>query len=55
MTDRDKKIMQACGALVPHLTDLEKEKFLSFTEGMAFLSARQRQTCDAAPRQEAGR
>ena len=44
MSDKEKKIMQTCGALVPQLTDLEKEKFLSFTEGMAFLSSRKTST-----------
>lgn len=34
MSDKEKKIMGTCGALVPQLTELEKEKFLSFTEGM---------------------
>ena len=52
MSDKEKKIMQTCGALVPQLTELEKEKFLSFTEGMAFLSSRMVRTTDAAPRPE---
>ena len=38
MTEKEKKIMQTCGALIAHMSELEKEKFLSFTEGMAFLS-----------------
>ena len=46
MSDKEKKIMETCGKLVPRLTELEKEKFLSFTEGMAFLTAHQ--TCDGA-------
>lgn len=51
MSDKEKKIMQTCGKLVPQLTELEKEKFLSFTEGMAFLSSRQIMTYDSAPEQ----
>lgn len=47
MSDKEKKIMETCGELVPRLTEVEKEKFLSFTEGMAFLAARL--TCDSAP------
>jgi len=49
MTDKEKKIMETCGAMVPKLSELEKEKFLSFTEGMAFLSSRQQLTTDARP------
>ncbi len=52
MSDKEKKIMETCGALVPQLTELEKEKFLSFTEGMAFLSYRQTMTCDSATDQQ---
>ncbi|MCI9156769.1 MAG: hypothetical protein HFG07_08565 [Oscillibacter sp.] len=47
MSEQEKKIMETCGKLVPLLTEVEKEKFLSFTEGMAFLTARL--TCDSAP------
>ena len=50
MSDKEKKIMQTCGALVPQLTELEKETFLSFTVGMAFLSSRM--THDSAPEQQ---
>ena len=51
MTEKEKKIMQTCGALVPRLTEQEKDRFLSFTEGMAFLSSRSRSimTRDSAP------
>ena len=38
MTDREKKIMETCGKMLPRLTESEKKDFLSFTEGMAFLS-----------------
>ena len=51
MTEKEKKIMQTCGALVPRLTEQEKDRFLTFTEGMAFLSSRSRSimTHDSAP------
>ena len=42
MTDKDKKILQVCGALVPKLTDVEKDKFATFVEVMAFLCSHQR-------------
>ena len=38
MPETEKKIMETCGELVKRLPEREKEKFLSFTEGMAFLS-----------------
>lgn len=50
MSETDKKILKACGELVPRLSELEKAKFLSFTEGMAFLNARL--TNDSASRPE---
>ncbi len=51
MTEKEKKIMQTCGALVPRLTEQEKDRFLTFTEGMAFLSSRSHSimTHDSAP------
>ncbi len=52
MTEQEKKIMQTCGTLIAHMSELEKEKFLSFAEGMAFLSSRSRSimTHDSTPR-----
>ena len=52
MPEKDKKIMAACADLVKHLDEHEKERFLNFTEGMAFLSSRMVRTTDAAPRPE---
>ena len=51
MPETEKKIMQTCGALIAHMSELEKEKFLSFAEGMAFLSSRSRSimTHDSTP------
>lgn len=51
MTEKEKKIMQTCGTLIAHMSELEKEKFLSFAEGMAFLSSRSHSimTRDSAP------
>ena len=45
MSESEKKIMETCGALVPQLTELEKEKFLSFAEGMAFVSSQKAAAC----------
>ena len=49
MLDKDKRIMEACGNLLPRLSEAEKERFLTFTEGMAFISSRPIYTTDAAP------
>ena len=38
MPEKDKKIMAACADLVKHLDERDKERFLNFAEGMAFLS-----------------
>lgn len=50
MLEIEKRIMENCGKLVKQLPEREKEKFLTFTEGMAFLSSRM--TCDNAPEQQ---
>lgn len=36
MTEKEKKILETFRIVLPKLTDLEKEKLLSFGEGMAF-------------------
>ena len=36
MTCKERKILETFGRIVPTLSDLEKEKLLSFGEGMAF-------------------
>lgn len=56
MSDKERKIMEKCGELVPRLSEMEKEKFLSFTEGVAFITAMQQQTrtCDSAPERGQG-
>lgn len=42
MSEKDKKIMETFGKVIPKLSDLEKEKLLAFGEGMAFKSDQQR-------------
>ena len=51
MPEKDKKIMEACADLVKRLDESDKERFLNFAEGMAFLSSRMVRTCDSAPAQ----
>ena len=36
MTEKEKKILETFRIVLPKLTDLEKEKLLSFGEGMVF-------------------
>lgn len=55
MSEKERKIMEKCGELVPRLSEMEKEKFLSFTEGVAFITAmNQTRTCDSAPERGQG-
>lgn len=42
MSEKDKKIMETFGRIIPQLSDLEKEKLLAFGEGMAFKVDQQR-------------
>lgn len=39
MSEKEKQIMETFGKVLPNLTELEKEKLLSFGEGMAFKAA----------------
>lgn len=41
MPETDKRILQSITATLPKLTDLEKEKLLSFSEGIAFAKDQQ--------------
>lgn len=42
MSEKDKKIMETFGRVIPLLSDMEKEKLLAFGEGMAFKADQQR-------------
>jgi len=48
MSEKDKKIMETFGKVIPKLSDLEKEKLLAFGEGMAFKADQQRAERDSA-------
>lgn len=48
MTDKDKRIIETCGAMLPRMSEREKDDFLKFTEGMAFLSDYRVRTVRAA-------
>ena len=47
--DTGEKIIREIGALVPKLTEIEKEKFLSFAEGMAFMAKKNAVAADEEP------
>lgn len=36
MSEREKQILDTFGAIIPNLSELDKEKLLAFGEGMAF-------------------
>lgn len=48
MTDKEKRIIETCGAMLPRMSEREKDDFLKFTEGMAFLSDYRVRTVRAA-------
>lgn len=41
MSENEKKILKTFGELIPKLTETEKEKLLSFGEGMVFMKNNQ--------------
>ena len=42
MTQEDKKVLEAFEKVIPELSTLEKEKLISFGEGMAFKAEEQK-------------
>lgn len=42
MSEKEKKIMETFGRVIPQLTDQEKERVLAFGEGMALVIDRLR-------------
>ncbi len=40
MSEKEKKVLETFEVTIPKLNDLEKEKLLSFGEGMAFMADR---------------
>lgn len=41
MSDQDKKILATCDAMIPKMTERDKDRFLAYVEGMAFITAQQ--------------
>ena len=42
MSEKEKKILETFGKVIPDLSEMEKEKLLSFGDGMAFMKDRQK-------------
>ena len=42
VSEKDKQIMDTFGKVVPHLSEIDKEKLLAFGEGVALMAERQR-------------
>lgn len=42
MSEREKQILETFEKVIPDLSEMEKEKLLSFGEGMAFMKDRQK-------------
>lgn len=43
MSEKEKKILETFGKVIPDLSEMEIEKLLSFGEGMVFMKGRQKQ------------
>lgn len=42
MSEKEKKILETFGKVIPDMSELEREKLLSFGEGIAFKTAEQK-------------
>ena len=49
MTDKDKRVAESFGNLLPKLSELDKERLLMFGEGMAVKAEEYRRTVGNAP------
>ena len=48
MSDKDKKIMDKCGELIPRLNEWEKDRFLYFLDDVTFMIPPQRPAASEA-------
>lgn len=42
MSEKERKILETFEKMIPNMSDMEKEKLLSFGEGMAFMKAQEK-------------
>lgn len=55
MSEKEKKVLETFEVTIPKLNDLEKEKLMSFGEGMAFMADRRiERRADSARKTGAG-
>lgn len=52
MSEKEKKILETFGKVIPDMTELEREKLLSFGEGIAFKTAEQKKKSSKEDREE---
>lgn len=55
MSEKEQKILETFGKVLPNMSDMEKEKLLSFGEGMAFMKNRQKEDSESIRAALAGR
>ena len=48
MSEKEKQILDTFEKVIPDLSEMEKEKLLSFGEGMAFMKDQQKESDQAA-------
>ena len=46
MSEKEKKILETFEKVLPELSEMEREKLLSFGEGMAFMKERQKESTE---------
>ena len=46
MSEKEKQILETFEKVIPDLSEVEKEKLLSFGEGMAFIKDREKEGTD---------
>lgn len=48
MSEKEQKILDTIAGVLPKMSDVEKEKLLSFGEGMAFVKAQEQEAAAVA-------
>ena len=46
MSEKEKKILETFEKVLPELSEMEREKLLSFGEGMAFMKEKQKESSE---------
>lgn len=52
MSEKEKKILETFEKIIPNLSEVGKEKLISFGEGMAFARNNQKKECDYQEKNE---